>query len=298
MGLMIATRPNEAALLGGGVFLVFVAEIFRKRLSWRTFVATSILFVSICALTVWVLHLQYGRWFHVGYELAADKYWWAKIRMNVPPRDAWKYGVPLMTSAYCFFPAAAALGAAGLIWAGRRVAFMIGVGVLGVLVFYVYCSYGRYRDFGYGPRYHVVMVVPMAIGMGVLLAPLFARVRGRRWWPAAFVQEGPAILVAAAMVVGVLRLAPLVYPVAHDELHLRSALHRAIDRESLTHAVVIVYDSQTGGGPLIDTQNDPYDPDPAVLVLGGSEMSCVREHFKDRKFYRAVGKEEVTFEPY
>ena len=91
---------------------------------------------------------------------------------------------------------------------------------------------------------------------------------------------------------------PLLYPFAHEQLHARSALARAIERDGLHHAVVTVHDGDTGGGPLLDAQNDPFDPDPNVIVLGPGDLACTRELYRDRKFYRANGKEEVTLTPY
>jgi len=298
MGLCVATRPSDAALLGSGVFLVFVHALVRHKLSWRTFVATAVLFVGITLFTLVLLHHQYGKWLRSGYDIATQHYWWAKLVIDVPARDAWKYGLPLMTAAYCYFPAAAAVGVAGLIFSGRRIGFMLGLGTAAHLAFYVLCSFGRYRDFGYGPRYHLPLVVAMSVGAGALLGPLFVKLRGRRWWPADFVAEGPAVLAAVALVVGVIRIAPTLYPIAHDELHAKAALHRAIDREELTNAVVVVYEGATASGPLTEVQNDPFAKDPPVVILGPEDQACTRELYKDRKFYRAVGHDEIELQPF
>ena len=54
----------------------------------------------------------------------------------------------------------------------------------------------------------------------------------------------------------------------------------------------------TAGGPLLDTQNDPLDPNQNVIVLSPDDQECTRELYKDRKFYRATGQDEVTLTPY
>jgi len=298
VALSASSRPPDAVFLGAGVYLYFLYALARRKVGWRSFVGAAVPFAMISALALIILRLQTGAWFKTGYDVAVQFYWWTKLVLNIPQRDAWKYGIPLATGAYCYFPAAAALGVAGLIIAGRRVSFMLGLGALGLLGWYTACAFGRYRDFGYGPRYHLPIVIAMAVGTGVLFAPLFANLRRRLQLPAALVHEGTAVLAFAAMVIGLVRLAPLLYPYAHGLLHQRSAIFRAIEREKLVHAVVTVRQWDTAGGPLLDTQNDPFDPNPNVIILSPDDPECTRELYKDRAFYRANGMDEVTLTPF
>lgn len=308
----LCTRPSDAAVLNSGVFLYFVYELIRRRISFRTVFGAAITFSIICGLTAILLRLQLGVWFKTGYSIADQYYYWAKTVFNVPPRDAWKYGLPLMTFTYCFWPASPALAAAGLTFVGRRVAFMLTLATLGHLAIYTAVTFGRYKDFGYGPRYHLPLIVTMAIGTGVLLAPLLDALRARaipkgretgfgtlvrgRWLGR---EQAPAALALAALILGVARIAPLMYPHAHTLLHARSAIFRAIEREHLNNAIVVVSAGQVNGGPLLDTQNDPLDPNPRVLVLSADDwaLGCLRREYPNRTIYRARGNDEVTLTP-
>jgi len=290
--LCLCTRPSDGGVLGCGVFLYFAYALARGRIRWRTLTGTTVAFALVCGLTLIILKAQLGVWFKTGYDIA-DQYWaWAKPTFNIPARDAWKFGIPLATAAYCFFPASPAIAATGLLMAGRRVGFMLGLATALHLTFYSALTFGRYRDFGYGPRFHLPLVVTMAVGVGVALAPL-ARGLASRWRSdAPGVPSGPATLAAAAFVAGVLRIAPHMYPHAHELLHERSALFRALERDAPKHAVVFV-----NSAPLLRVQNDPLDPDPPVILLGDADPQCTRALYRDRKFYRAIGSDEVTLVP-
>ena len=297
-GLMLCTRPQDAGLCCFGLFLHFVYGLFARRIGVRVLFGAALPFTAICGLTAIILRLQIGVWFKTGYDVAQEIYWWAKPLYDIPARDAWKYGIPFMTAAYCFFPAAPALAVAGLLVLGRRLAFIFATATVLHLSLYTAVVFGRYRDFGYGPRYHLILVVPMAIGAGVLLAPLWNDYRARLRAPILGTREGPLALAMAAFVVGVVRIAPLMYPFAHEMLHQRNAIFRAIQRDGLQNAVVTVRQGDTGGGPLLDAQNDPFDPHPAVLVLGPDDQMCTRALYPDRTFYQARGRDEVTLTPY
>ncbi len=296
-GLLICTRPSDAALLACGLFVYFVVALVRGRIGWRALTSAATTFAIISGLTLVILRLQLGVWFKTGYSIAPLYYDWAMLRWSIPTRDAWRFGVPLATMAYCFFPAAAAIGAAGLVLLGRRITFTLVLGTFALLAFYTYLEFGRYRDFGYGPRFHMPLIVPMAIGSGVLLAPLWTALR-RRVSALDAQAAGPAAVAFAALIAGVVRLAPPMYGPAHALLHRHTALFRAIARDGLKNAVVTVASGDTGGGPLLDTQNDPTDPTPKVIILSPADLSCTRKLYEGRTFYRATGQEEVTLTPY
>jgi hypothetical protein len=296
--LALCTRPQDGGLLFLGPFVYLTYALLRRRIGLHLVAAAIGPFITICGLTLIILRLQLGEWFKTGYSIAPLFFWWTKAVYDVPAMDAWKYGLPFMTASYSFFPIAPAFAVAGLLILGRRLSFMFTVGIVGHLAFYTAAAFGRYGDFGYGPRYYLVLIVPMAIGAGVLLAPLWNEYRARRIAPVLASQDGPALLAACAVLLGVARIAPLMYPFAHDQLHIRSALTRAIERDGIHHAVVTVRQGDTGGGPLLDAQNDPFDPAQDVIVLSPDDLSCSRELYRDRKFYWATGQEEVTLTPY
>ena len=294
--LSLFTRPSDAGFLCLGAFLVFVHGLVRRRVGWRIVAGAAITFALFGGVALVILRLQLGTWFKTGYSIADKYWWWAKSTYDVPPRDAWKYGLPFMTATYCFWPASPALAAAGLTFSGRRISFMLLLATLGMLGFYCAVTFGRYRDFGYGPRYHLPLVVVMSVGTGAILAPLFDALRTRKLGRDAFA-GAPAALAFGAMALGVARIALMMYPFAEHQLHLRSALFRAIERDDPPHSIVTVRQGDTGGGPLLDTQNDPFDPDPNVLILSGDDLRCIRQTYPDRKIYRAKGMAEVTLTP-
>src|SRR5260221_844385 len=125
-----------------------------------------------------------------------------------------KAALPLATGAYSWWPCAPAVALAGLI-AMRGTAVRLGVvflvSFIPFILFYEAIEVGRYFDFGYGPRYELPLVVPMAVGTGVALAPVWHAARARWSARSAFGAGGPAALAAVAIVAGVVRIAPLVY---------------------------------------------------------------------------------------
>jgi hypothetical protein len=303
--LMLSARVGDGATLGLGIALYFAYALLRRRIGWRAFVATAASFALVAGLTLVILRLQLGVWFKTGYSLA-EGIWgkWATASFSMPKPNEWKYGAPIGYGSYLWWPSAPAIGAAGLILAlrgrGRGSALVLGCGALVLTALCVAIEFGRGTSPGYGPRYALPLVVPMAVGGGVLLAPLFARAR-RAVRDRAFTAAGPATLAVVAMVTGALRIAPLVYPAAHGEVSSHSAALRAIEREHVHHAVVTVTWGDLSFDPLDLTQNLPLVPDPDVVILiqrKNGEDQCGREVYKDRYFYRAVGLDDAKLVPY
>jgi hypothetical protein len=178
---------------------------------------------------------------------------------------------------------------------------MLGLGTVLTVAFYTAVTFGRYTDFGYGPRFELPVVVALAVGSGALVARMLHGTSARQSARGALALAGPAVLMLAALTVGVVRLVPIMYPFAHDILWKRSALYRAIRAAHLHHAVVTVASGDVYGGPLLDTQNDPNDPDGEVIIVGETvpgDVDCARRWYKDRKFYRAVGQADVVLNPH
>jgi hypothetical protein len=300
---MVGARPAEGAFLGLGIFVYFVVALLRRRVGFRAFLATASSFVVLAGLILVILRLQIGHWFKTGYSLTGEFHSWATLQFSVPAPNEYRWPLPLATGSYCWWPCAPALGVAGMAAlsraAERRVAFMLGVGVIGALAFFSAITYGRGWDFGYGPRYQMPAVVPMAVGGAVILAPMFSAALARagelRW------AGGPAAVAIVAGVAGTTTIAPFVYPHNYEDVRLRNVVFQAVKQNHIHNAVISVSQGATISHPLDLTQNLPTDlyPDQDVIVISDSpEVSkCVRDLYPQRRFYKVVGRPEVTLVP-
>jgi hypothetical protein len=303
--LMLATRPTDGATLGVGIFVYFAWAVARRRIAWQGFVGTVLGFAAFGGLTLVILRLQLGAWFQTAYVLAPKIHWEAKFILSLPQPNELKFGVPLATGSYCWWPAAPALGIAGLLRAlggrERRVAFMLLLGGSALLGFYYFVQFGRGTDDGLGPRYHLPLVVAMAAGGAALLAPLFAQLSFRKMVaPSAWLWSlFGSLSVAAAIAYGVVSIAPLMYPVAEREYSYYTAPFRGARKIGLKNAIVMIIEGQTTHTETNMAQNSPMDPNPDVLYLirhSKADEACAHKHFPGRTWYRA-GKDE-TLRPY
>lgn len=300
---MLSARPADGGFLGLGIFLYFLYSLSRRRIGLRAFGGTTVTFSALAGLTLVILHKQLGEWFVTGYSLLPEFHSWAKLGYSWPEPNQYRYGLPLATGAYCWWPLAPALGVGGLATMLRRgaghLAMMLTVGGVGLLALYVAIEFGRGFDFGYGPRYQMHLVVPMSVGGAALLAPLVSAALGKAKEVSALRLGGPAAIFVVFAVLGALRIVPLTYPVAHEDVRLRNVVFAAIKQERVHHAVVTVSKGSTISDQLDLTQNLPLElyPNQDVLVVSdrGPEVNqCVRNQFPQRRFYRAVGRPEVT----
>jgi hypothetical protein len=301
--MMLGTRPADGAFLGFGVFIYFVYALVRRRIGWRAVAAAAVAFGLVGGLVLVILRLQLGAWFKTGYSLIHEFHPWVQFAFGLPKPNEFKWHFPLATGSYGWWPCAPAVGAAGMaaMSKGRsaRIVFMLSVGTMGLLGFYTMIGFGRGWDFGYGPRYQLPAVVPMALGGAVLLAPMFANALKSATQTSAWTLAGPATLTLAAWVAGIVTLAPNIYPHHYEEVRLRNVVFQAIRREGIHDAVVTVSQGSTISDQLDLTQNLPIDlyPNQDVLVVSdpSPEMhKCVRDNFPNRRFYRTVGRPEVA----
>jgi hypothetical protein len=297
--LGLATRPSDGGFLGVGVFLYFAQALLRRKVSLFAFLGTCIGFACCGGLTLVILRLQVGTWFATGYSVTPLFHPEGKLILSFPTPYELKFGIPLATGSYCWWPVAPALAAVGLVRAlggrMRGVSFMLAVSSLCLVGFYSFVQFGRGADDGLGPRYVMPIVVAIGAGTGAALAPIVARLVGAvRSLDVTRLRRvrdyGPALLVFASAVYGVVRIAPRTYPVAYAEHHLATGPLRTAREKQLKRAIVLIYPEDAVQGWWNINQNAPMDPKPAVLFLArrsAADEVCAREHFPHRKWYRA-----------
>jgi hypothetical protein len=305
----VAVRPADGAFVGFGAAVLFLYLVARRRVGWRAF-AMALFGVGIWgALMLVILRLQLGKWFTTGYSLNAVLHPWNIVKYSKPLPNQWKYGLPLATASYCWWPCSMSLGLAGLAMLRGRALGLVTAFVFGCLPYIVYAEYldlgQRGYDWGYGPRYLMVLLVPMAVGSAVALAPLTVAARARVTAGAsALVRGGPLALVAFAVVSGLVRVAPLVWPTVADHTRRHSALSRAVEEAGLRNAIVVATPGTTGFSDVDLTTNLPIDlyPDQDVILAIDRQTpreaaACLRAAFPGRSLYSASGVGEVHISP-
>jgi hypothetical protein len=306
---MLATRPADGAFLGVGMAPVFLYWLARRRVGGRALAAATAAFAFWSALTLVILRVQLGKWFTTGYALNADIHPWNVVKYSMPKPSEWKYGLPLATGAYCWWPASMALGLAGLATVRGRslgLVWAMAVGCVGYVIYYMFLDLGQRGpfDWGYGPRYLMPLLLPMSAGGGVALAPLVvaARERGTAG-RSALARGGPMALAAFAIACGWLRIVPLHWPTVEQHTRHHAALNAAIEQKHLEDAVVLAQPGTTGFDSLDLTTNLPIDLYPRQDVIIAIEKtpdaaSCLRAAFPGRRFYRASGTSDVRITPF
>jgi hypothetical protein len=299
--LIWATRPGDGTVSAAGLGLYGLYVLVRRQVSWRGLAGAVAGGTLVAGLTLIILRLELGVWFKTGYSLNSTMYPWSKVAFSWPALGEWKYGVPLATGSYCWWPLSPALGVAGLVMLrerGKRVAFMLGVGTIALFVFSAMNEMQRGQDWGYGPRYELSATVAMAVGTGVVLAPLWVRAR-RTFGATGRMPAGPMTLALTGIVLGVLRLVPLVYPNNTASVRTLNALNAEIRRQRIHHALVLV---PSGLGWMNDgldlTMNLPVSLYPNQDVLIAMDRTpalteCLRTHYSDRTFYTALPGAQV-----
>jgi hypothetical protein len=293
--LMVAARPGDGCTLGIGLFLYFVYATVRRGIGWRAIAASTAMFGVIAVLSLVILRLQLGRWFQTGYSLNEVIYPWNKMRWSVPGPAQYKWGLPLATGAYCWWPcspAVALAGIAALRGHARRMGFVFLFSYAPFIALYVLFGIGRGGDNGLGPRYVLPWVVPMAIGSGVVLTRLWGAAHVRLSDPATLRDGVAAFAGLSAVIYGVARIAPLVYPPTYADQRQHNQLHEALAHATLHQAVVFGGKGLNDTDPMDLTENLPLDlyPNQDVLIAidRPEDRECVRASYPDRLLYRAV----------
>jgi hypothetical protein len=305
---LLSTRPLDGATLGLGLAAALAHAVRRRSVEPRLLPWAAIPFASIAGLTIVVLRLQLGRWWTTGYSLTAVTYPWAVFGWSLPHANEWRWGLPLAAGTYCAWPASVALGLAGLALVrgparGVPLACLVGCGAL--LVAYTLSEFGRGIDFGYGPRYQLPCIVPMAVGTGVLVARVWesSRVRIAKaiGLLARLASAGPIATCLGAALAGVVLVSPGMYRYTRLDVERHNWLRPTLDASGLHHAVVFA--TTVAASHALDLcENLPLDlyPDQDVLLAidrGDESLRCVHEAYPDRALYRASIGPPVRIEP-
>jgi hypothetical protein len=303
---MVTARPADGCTLGLGPSAYLAFTLAKRRIRLEAIAGAVLTFALVVVSALVILRLQLGQWFKTGYSLVATFDPWAVLGWSLPKPSEYRWGFPLAAGAYCWAPCSPAVALAGLAslrGEARRVAIVLATGCSALVALYTLAEFGRVSDWGYGPRYTLPCIVPMAVGTGVVLEQLCSRA----FRPSAVVHRldgyGPLALAVAALVLAVNRIGPEVYAFAGERVRIRNRLHEAVLRSPLEHAVVFVDRGVGDADPLDLTQNLPIDlyPDQSVLIAidrGPESIECVRREFPNRTLYRALPGPETKVVPF
>jgi hypothetical protein len=299
----VAARPADGAFLGGGVALVLLYFLARRRIGWRGLMTGTLVLGGWTLLMLVILRLQLGKWFATGYSLNDVIRPWNVVKYSIPKPSEWRAGLPLATGSYCWWPCSLPLGLAGLAMLRGRalaIASAIALGCVPYLAFTTYLDFGRTYDWGYGPRYQMPLLVPMAVGSAVALAPMMVAGARRLGQGSALSRGGPLALAAFAVVGAWLRIVPLEWPTMSDHAHRHASLTRAVEEAHLTNAIVLAAPYTTGFNELDLTTNLPIDlyPDQDVIYAidkskPAEAVACLRNAFPARSLWLASGVDPV-----
>jgi len=302
--MAVASRPADGAFVGFGIAVLFVYWLARGSMGWRAVAAPAAAGGLAGAVVLVILRLQLGKWFTTGYSLQPIVQPWATMKYSTPTEGQWRFGLPLSVGSYCWWPCSLPLGLAGLAMLrgrARGLPVAMGLGLLPYFGFLAFLEYSRTPEFEYGPRYHSIIVVPMAVGCAVALAGLtraaFERSTAGR---SALARGGPLALAIFAVVSGWLRVVPLEWPLASEHVRRHSGLDRAIERANLKNAVVLASEGTTGFADQDLPTNYPLDlyPDQDVIKTidrgePSAAVECLKSAFPGRRILYASGVSEV-----
>jgi hypothetical protein len=304
--LMMAARPADGCTLGLGPLVYLAFALAKGRIRFGALAPALATFAFVAFAVLIVLRLQLGQWFKTGYSLLATFHPWASFGWSLPKANQYRWGFPLAAGAYCWAPCSPAVGLAGLVSVrgeARRAGIVLAAGCSALVVLYTLAEFGRVSDWGYGPRYLLPCIVPMAVGTGVVLEELCHRAR----WSSARVHSldayGPLALAVVAIALSVGRIAPSVFAFAGERVRSRNRLHEALSDSPLEHAVVFVDRGVIDTDPHDLIENLPidlYPNQPALIAIdrGSESIECVRREFPDRALYRALPGPKTKVVPY
>jgi hypothetical protein len=297
LALMGTARPSDGVFLSVAPLAWLAYHFFRsRRVGVRDIALIAVGAAAFIVPFVLVLHAQVGRWFVSPYTLMSTT---EKVYLLWPHRDEWRWGFPLATGAYSWWPCAPALAVAGSVLArrsGRAPAWMLTVGSLLLASFYVLLTFARNETYNaYGPRFHLPLVPALAVLGAAFLSRLWRE-------PSGWLARSSAI---AALAGGTAVVASQVYPGVYSEIWWKAAPLLLAQEAGLHHAAVLSEDysfedghSMNVGQPANaqDTaHNLPSEPNPDLLLLAvvdgavqkvaPAEAECLLTHYPDRHWY-------------
>lgn len=285
-GWLVCTRVPEGLLTAGLLAAVLVALV-RKKVAFGPVLVAGLVSVGWVLVLLGISRAQTGRWGELGYSVATEFYPWNHYKQSLPPPNAIKWHVPLATGAYSWWPIAPAIGLAGTVLGlrtrARGLLLVIASGCLLTLGYYASIEVGRGGDFGHGPRYQMVVVVPTAIGMALVVH--HARLAGR-----ALAAAG-ALAVAGSVMVAIYTL-----PYTHGMLADGMAIEKAAERARLHDAIVLVPPGTHRYGDYDVTRNYPIELyDPPVIYANEKDVACLRRTFPSRTILRVTSRTNPGF---
>ncbi len=159
----------------------------------------------------------------------------------------------------------------------------VAAGCLLTLGYYASIEVGRGGDFGHGPRYQMIVVVPSAIGMALLAH--HARIAGR------------ALAAAGALAVaGSVMVALYTFPYTHGVLADGMAIEKAAARARLDRVIVVIPPGTHRYGDYDVTRNYPLELyDPPVIYANEKDVACLRSRFPSRTILRVTSRTNPGF---
>jgi hypothetical protein len=302
----VAVRPADGAFAGLGIAILFVLALAQRRVGWRALASATLAFGFWAGAVLVILRLQLGRWFETGYSLNALLRPWNTVKFSWPEPNEWKYGLTLASGAYCWWPTSIPLGLAGLARMRGMASELVAAMALSCFPYTLFCIvldvHQRGFDWGYGPRYLMVLVVPAAVGGAVALAPLTASALKRVTAGHTAISRGAPLALAVFAVVAMwFRIVPPEWATVADHTLKHSAVQRLIETMHLKNAVVLATEKPVGFSEMDLTTNLPLDlyPDQdAIIAIERGEpqeaADCLRSAFPDRQLVRVSGRDQLA----
>lgn len=282
VGWLAITRPPDALALSVGIAVFVLHAWARRRIRLQHVLAAFCASIALLGFALVTARLQVGYWGKFPYQLTSVFHPWNVVKYSFPPPNLLKWHLPLATGAYCWFPLAPAIGVGGLLAAKRSakpLVLMLTFGSLLLLAYYSMLEIGRGTDFGYGPRYQLPLVVPMALGGAIFFGEMQRRARS--------LVLGFGSVIA---LVGAFRVGTFTFPFNHALLVASMAPEHAVAVTHTSNAIVRISRGTHPYGDWDVTRNYPYGTYANdVLYVGDVNPSltqCLRREFSGRTFLR------------
>jgi hypothetical protein len=141
----------------------------------------------------------------------------------------------------------------------------------------------------------------MAIGVGAVLGPLVTMAR-RGYALGKLYPAAPLALALSAWIIGIVRIAPLMFPYARAVVEVHDTLALALRSAPIDDAIVLASGPIGGVNPLDVTENLPLMLYPEQRIFVANEvdagtLACLRAHYPARRIFRVVEGPPIGFAP-